>query len=86
MDSSQGWIQHDLVGGGGCSASSGAELCRSCVPPAHQHASLLQSLALLLQSLDLNCNCCSQFAYHHVITQNTVSNFVSNNFLLYHKK
>ena len=27
----QGWIQHDLVGGGGggvCSASSGAELCR----------------------------------------------------------
>jgi hypothetical protein len=45
----QGWIQHDLVGGGGgggCSASSGAELCRSCVPPAHQLASLLQSLAL----------------------------------------
>jgi hypothetical protein len=39
--SSQGWIQHDLVGGGGrCSASSGAELCRSCVPPAHQLASL----------------------------------------------
>ena len=33
----QGWIQHDLVGGGGggCSASSGAELCRSCVPPTH---------------------------------------------------
>jgi hypothetical protein len=26
----QGWIQHDLVGGG-CSASFGAELCRSCV-------------------------------------------------------
>ena len=25
----QGWIQHDLVGGGGgCSVSSGAELCR----------------------------------------------------------
>ena len=43
--SAQGWIQHDLVGGGGCSASSGAELCRSCVPPAHQLASLLQSLA-----------------------------------------
>jgi hypothetical protein len=42
----QGWIQHDLVRrGGGCSASSGAELCRSCVPPAHQLASLLQSLA-----------------------------------------
>ena len=39
------WIQHDLVGGGGCYASSGAELCRSCVPPAHQLASLLQSLA-----------------------------------------
>ena len=44
---SQGWIQHDLVGGGGggCYASSGAELCRPCVPPAHQFASLLQSLA-----------------------------------------
>ena len=27
------------------SSSSGAELCRSCVPPAHQLASLLQSLA-----------------------------------------
>ena len=42
-------IQHDLVGCGGgggvCSASSGAELCRSCVPPGHQLASLLQSLA-----------------------------------------
>jgi hypothetical protein len=37
-----------------------------CVPPAHQLASLLQSLAWLLY---LNCNCCSQFAYHHVITQ-----------------
>ena len=41
----QGWIQHDLVGGGGGSARSGAELCRPCVPPAHQLASLLQSLA-----------------------------------------
>ena len=45
----KGWIQHDLVGGGGgggvCPSSSGAELCRSCVPPTHQHASLLQSLA-----------------------------------------
>jgi hypothetical protein len=58
----QGWIQHDLVGG--CSASSSAKLCRSCVPPAHQLASLLQSLAWLLY---LNCNCCSQFAYHHVL-------------------
>ena len=38
----QGWIQHDLVGGGGCSASSGAKLCRSCVPPALN--SLQQSL------------------------------------------
>jgi hypothetical protein len=72
----QGWIQHDLVGGvGGCSASPGAELCWSCVPPAHQLASLRQSLAWLLY---LNCNCCSQFAYHHVITQITVSNFASN--------
>jgi hypothetical protein len=69
-------------GGGGCSASSGAELCWSCA--AHQLASLLQSLAWLLY---LNCNCCSQFAnYHHVITQITVSHFVSNNFLLYHEK
>jgi hypothetical protein len=68
-------------GGGGCSASSGAELCRSCVPPAHQLASLLQSFAALLY---LNCNCCSQLAYQHVITQITVSHFVSNNFLLYH--
>jgi hypothetical protein len=41
----EGWIQHDLVGGGGGSASSGAELCRSCVPPTHQLASLLQSFA-----------------------------------------
>jgi hypothetical protein len=32
-----GWIQHDLVWGRGWSASSGAVLCRSCVPPAHQH-------------------------------------------------
>ena len=46
QNTTQGWIQHDLVGGGGgCSASSGAELCRSCVPPAHQLASLLQSVA-----------------------------------------
>ena len=65
------------------SASSGAELCRSCVPPTHQLASLLQSLALLLY---LNCNCCSQLAYHHVITQITVSHFASNNFLLYDEK
>jgi hypothetical protein len=35
----------------------------SCVLPAHQLASLLQSLAWLQY---LNCNCCSQFAYHHV--------------------
>jgi hypothetical protein len=69
--------------GGGCSASSGAELCRSCVLPAHQLASLLQNLARLLY---LNCNCCSQFAYHHVVTQITVSHFASNNFLLYHEK
>jgi hypothetical protein len=55
-------------GGGVCSASSGAELCRSCVPPAHQFASLLQNLAWLLY---WNWNCCSQFAYHHVITQIT---------------
>jgi hypothetical protein len=32
-------FQHDLVGGN--SASSGAELCRSCVPPGHELASLL---------------------------------------------
>jgi hypothetical protein len=69
--------------GGGCYVSSGAELCRSCVPPAHQLASLLQSLAWLLY---LNGNCCSQFAYDHIITQITISHFVSNNVLLYHEK
>ena len=47
----QGWIQHDLVGGGALVPT--AELCRSCVPPDHQ-------------LLYLNCNC-SQFTYHHVI-------------------
>jgi hypothetical protein len=66
-------------GGGGGSASSGAELCRSCIgTPGNQLASLLQSLAWLLY---LNCNCCSQFAYHHVITQITVSHFVSNTYV-----
>jgi hypothetical protein len=30
-----GWIRHDL---GGFSASSGAKLCRSCAPHAHQLA------------------------------------------------
>ena len=58
----QGWIQLDLVGGGGALVPT-AELCWSCVPPAHQ-------------LLHLNCNCCSQFTYHHVITQITVSHFV----------
>jgi hypothetical protein len=29
--------------------------------------------------LYLNCNCCSQFAYHHVITQIIVSHFLLNN-------
>jgi hypothetical protein len=53
-----------------------------CRPP-HQLVSLLQSLAWLLY---LNCNCCSQFAYDHVITQITISHFVSNNFLLYREK
>ena len=61
--SGQGWIQHDLVGGGGGALLLTAELCRSCVRPAHQ-------------LLYLNCNCCSQFTYHHVITQITVSHFV----------
>jgi hypothetical protein len=66
-------------GMGECSVSSGAELCRSCAPPAHQLAWPLKSLAWLLY---LNCNCCSQFTYHHVITKITVSHFVSNIFLL----
>jgi hypothetical protein len=56
----QGWIQHDLEGG---ALVPTAELCRLCVPTAHQ-------------LLYLNCNCFSQFAYHHVITQITVSHFV----------
>jgi hypothetical protein len=61
----QGWIQHELVGGGGGGGAlvPTAELCRSCVPPAHQ-------------LLYWNWNCCSQFTYHHVITQITVSHFV----------
>jgi hypothetical protein len=67
----QGWIQHDLVGRGGGAMPA---LVPSCVGhvcrPAYQLASLLLSLAWLLF---LNCNCCSQFAYHHVITQITVS-------------
>ena len=33
--SNKGWIQHDLVGGGGVLVPT-AELCRSCVPPAPQ--------------------------------------------------
>jgi hypothetical protein len=57
----QGWTQHDLVGGS--TPMPTAELCRSCVPPAHQ-------------LLYWNCNCCSQFTCHHVITQITVSHFV----------
>jgi hypothetical protein len=48
---------------GGGALVPNAELCRSCVPPAHQ-------------LLYLNCNCCSQFTYHHGITQITVSHFV----------
>jgi hypothetical protein len=48
---------------------------------------LLQYCEILLDySIYLNCNCCSQFAYHHVITQITESHFVSNIFLLYHEK
>ena len=58
-DYDQGMVPAWSGRGGGCSASSGAELCRSCVPPAHQLAWLLQNLAWLLY-----CNCCSQFAYH----------------------
>ena len=36
--------------------------------------------------LYLNCNCCSQFAYHHVIAQITVSHFVSIIFCFIMKK
>jgi hypothetical protein len=36
--------------------------------------------------LYLNCNCCSQFAYHHVIAQITVSHFVSIIFCFIIKK
>ena len=64
-------------GGGGALPA----LVPSCVghacPPAHQLASLLEYL---------NCNCCSQFAYHHIITLITASHFVSNHFLIYHEK
>jgi hypothetical protein len=41
------WSGRGGGGGGGCSASSGAKLCRSCVPPAHQLASLLNCKVLL---------------------------------------
>jgi hypothetical protein len=52
-----------MIWWGGGALVPTAELCRSCVPPAHQ-------------LLHLNLNCCSQFTYHHVITQITVSHFV----------
>ena len=63
-------------GGGGALLALGAKLSRVRAPPAHQFAWLLQSLAWLLY---LNCNYCSQFAYHHVITQITVSHSVCFN-------
>jgi hypothetical protein len=67
----QGWIQHDLVGERGVVLFQlWCELCWSWASPAHQLAWLLY----------LNCNCCSQFAYHHVITQIIVSHFASNIF------
>ena len=56
----------------GCSACSGAELCRSCVPLAHQHT-LFQLQWLFTVCLSYGC---SQFAYH-VIAQIAVSHFVS---------
>jgi hypothetical protein len=58
-------------GGGGCSVSSAAELCRSCAPPTHQLAWLLQSLAWLLYLT---------VRLHPAFTQITVSHFVSNIF------
>ena len=60
------YIQHDLVPRE-CSASSGAELCRTVAHVCHPPINILY----------LNY-CCSQFAFHHVITQITVSHLVSN--------
>ena len=53
--------------------------------PSNQLASCFTTAKSCLTTV-LNCNCCSQFAHHHVITQITESHFVPDNFLLYHEK
>jgi hypothetical protein len=69
-------------GGGGDALPAVVPSCvgRACRPRLIHYVQ--QSLTWLLY---LSCNCCSQFAYHHVITQITVSHFVSNTILLYHE-
>jgi hypothetical protein len=81
----QGWIQHGWGGGGGGGGALPA-LVLSCVGHVCRPPINLLHYCKVLLGLYLNCNCCSQFAYHHVITQITVSHFASNNFLLYHEK
>jgi hypothetical protein len=66
----QGWIQHDLVGGGGGGGGGGA--LQALVPSYVGHMCHLP-----INILYLNCYCCLHFAYHHVIAQITVSDFVS---------
>ena len=62
----QGWIQHDLVEGGG-----GGRALQALVPSCVGHMCHLP-----INILYLNYNCCLHFAYHHVIAQITVSDFV----------
>ncbi len=51
-----------------------------------QVVSVMCAARLPINILYLNCNCCSQFTYHHVIPQINVSHFVSIIFLRYHEK
>ena len=62
-----GWIQYHLVGrrgGGVCPATYSAELCRLCVPTAHQHT---------VFELQLLFTVCLSSCYFQI----TVSHFVS---------
>jgi hypothetical protein len=60
----QGWIQHDLVGGGGVLCQLWRRVV-SVMSAARPSTCFTTSLAWLQY---LNCNCCSQFAYHHIRT------------------
>ena len=73
----QGWIQHDLVGGGGALPA----LVPSCVGHAARPLACFTTAKSCLTTV-FELYHCSQFAYHHIITQITVSHFASNNFRL----